>query len=314
MNLAAQESTISVSKLRTGKEKMYLTIVIFFSFFIWIWIFFSVFRQIQEFIYPSTRESSCYVKDQFNEQVTKINRKYLIAGEECIPEEKLSSLFTTPLILLLLFPLTIFLHLLSIAYVRKNAVKIGPEQFPEFWQAVQTISNNIGMEKSPDLFVMQSDGLINAFAMRLVFRRIIVITSSLAETLIEQNNQKQIEAVIAHELGHHALAHTANWNWLLLFSEYVPLLYPALSRAREYSADRVMQAVSRNLNDTERALIKLAGGKLVGSKANIEIYLKQSFEEQGFFSWLAEKVATHPHLPHRIQAIRRLQQKIQSEE
>ena len=88
-----------------------------------------------------------------------------------------------PLIVLFLIGLSIFAHLLSMASIRVNSVKVGPNQFREIWEAVSKISRTMGLKKVPDLYIMQAGGELNAFATRLITRRILVIFSDLAEAL-----------------------------------------------------------------------------------------------------------------------------------
>lgn len=326
---------IDKSKLRTGKEKFYLTIVILFSIIGWIWILYSVYK---DAVNPPPRQEArankeCIVRDNNADTggatVYKIDPSQLFEGERCLPREqltedemrqleqegiptvseiderisKITSIFSFPVLLLLFFFGQLFLHLIAVAFIRINAVKLGSEQFPELWTGFQEEAKRLGMKKTPDAFVMLGQGAVNAFAARLVFRRIIVFFAELAETLTEEGNKKQLNAVIGHELGHHALGHTHILNWFLI-AEIVPFLGPALSRAREYSADRVMKALAIDQEVCERALVKLAAGKRFGQLANIEAFMVQRREEGGFFAWLAEKIATHPHLPNRIKALR----------
>lgn len=326
---------VDKSKLRTSKEKFYLTIVILFSIVGWIWIIYSVYKEATN---PPPRQEArtskeCIVRDTNPDTgeitVYKIDESQLFEGERCLPREqltedetrqleeegiptvseldekisKITSIFSFPVLLLLFFLGQLFLHLVAVAFIRINAVKLGPEQFPELWAGFDKEAKRLGMKKTPDAFVMLGQGAVNAFAARLVFRRIIVFFAELAETLTEEKDGRQLNAVIGHELGHHLLGHTHILNWFLI-AEIVPFLGPALSRAREYSADRVMKALTVDQEVCERALVKLAAGKRFGQLANIEVFLTQRKEEGGFFAWLAEKLATHPHLPNRIKALR----------
>jgi len=218
---------------------------------------------------------------------------------------KIAESLTTPVLILLFFVFGLYSHLLAMAYIRQNGVKVGPQQFSEIYEAVKHLSGRLGMHKQPDVFVITGHGLLNAFATRLVFRRIIVVYSDLAEALIEGRDQKQLLAVLSHELGHQALGHTRLIEWFFWPGKTVPFLGSGLSRAREYSCDRVMKSLIADNQVCEKALIKLAAGGFLGSKTDIEVYLNQRKEEGGFFAWLSEKLSTHPHLPNRIIAVRK---------
>ncbi len=208
-----------------------------------------------------------------------------------------------PSILLGLAFLYLFLHLLGMAAIRINSVKVGPNQFPAIWKSAKTMSERLGLSTVPDMYIVHAGGELNAFATRLVSRKMLVLFSDLADALVEGDDQRQLDAVVAHELAHHALNHTHIYNIFLGPADFLPALSSALSRAREYSADRVMKALIGDSEVCYRALVKLVSGKTLGNKVNIEEYTKQIEEEGGFFVWLSEKLSTHPHLPNRIVAI-----------
>lgn len=324
--LQNQEKIIH-SQLRTKKEILYLIIMVILASLIWFWISFSIFRQ---FVPESTNNSStCYIRDVINNKLTKTDEKYLLPiGEKCVRWEDLSKNeqeeiqktkagleiiggLTTPIYLFFFALFGLFLHYLSIAFIRINAVKVGPKQFPKIWETSRNLSSRLGMKKQPDIFIMLGGGLLNAFAAKLVLRKIIVIYFELADALTEEKNHDQLEAIVGHELGHHALGHTNIFlEWFLTPVEYIPFLSLPLSRAREYSSDRAMFSLVPNLSICERALIKLMAGKRLGNEVNLETYLKQIDEEKGFFTWLAEKVSTHPHIPYRIIALQKFADKI----
>lgn len=323
-------SSINLSTLRTTKEKVYLTLFIILSLGIWGWFIFSAIRQtIALFDTTATPKSACYVRDRISGTVNRVDPELLITGEKCISWDQLSKeeqdkildsekdilakIFqnlTTPILFFFFFLFTLFLHYVSIAYIRMNAVKVGVDQYREFWEMLQKLSLRFKTQTQPDMFIMLGHGMLNAFATRLVLRKFIIVTSELAEALIEAKDKKQLEAVIGHELGHHLLWHTNLFlDLFLLPIQYIPLLSLLLSRAREYSADRVMFALTGDTAVCEKVLIKLAVGKKFAETTNTEVFLKQSFEEQGFFAWFSEKISTHPHLPNRLNSIRRFAQK-----
>lgn len=314
-----------LKKLRTWKEKFYFRGLFVLTLFIWLWLVFSIFRQFAGIVDKHSYTEGCYVRDQLNDKVTKINQKYLLRGELCLQWEDLTrkeqaqikegendvltriiSSITTPVVVMGFIVVSLFLHYFSIAYVRMNAVKVGPEQFPEIWHSMQDISQKFGMKQQPDVFVMLGQGMLNAFAAKLILRKFIVIYAELADALVEENDHRQLEAVLAHEVGHHILGHTKLlWQYFFMPIEFVPFLMLPLSRAREYSADRAMKALMRNDTICHRAMVKLAAGKRYGKVVNIPQYINQIDEEGGFFAWLAEKFSTHPHLPNRLVAIER---------
>ncbi len=197
----------------------------------------------------------------------------------------------------------LFFHVLGMAAIRINSVKVGPNQFPEIYESMVKLSSRMGLEKPPDMYILNVGGELNAFATRLISRKLLVIFSDLAEALIEGKDQKQLDAVVSHELAHHVLNHTHFYNWFLGPANFLPFLSSALSRSREYSSDRVMKALIGEQEACERALVKLVSGKVLGNLVNIDEYTKQIKTETGFFVWLSEVLSSHPHLPKRIIAI-----------
>lgn len=208
-----------------------------------------------------------------------------------------------PTIILGFLIVFLFFHLLGMAAIRINSVKVGPNQFPEIWESMVKLSSRIGLEKPPDMYILNVGGELNAFATRLVSRKLLVIFSDLAEALIEDKDQKQLDAVVSHELAHHVLNHTHFYNWFLGPADFLPFLGSALSRSREYSSDRVMKALIQEQEACERALVKLVSGKALGNLVDIPEYTKQIKTETGFFVWFSEVLSSHPHLPKRIVAI-----------
>ena len=197
------------------------------------------------------------------------------------------------------------MHLYILAFVRMTAVRVGPDQFASVWESAQRLAARLGMKKVPDIFILNGEGMLNAFATKLISRKIIVLFSDLAEALSEPEHQLQLDAVLAHELGHHALGHTKLYLWLLYPGEFIPFISLSWSREREYSADRVMQALIENPEAYERGLIKLAAGKMFGNLANIDRYVDQIKQERGFMVKWAEYFSSHPFLPKRIRELRR---------
>lgn len=276
------EKRINIGQFRTLREKLYLTIICFLAACFWLWTGYSLIEQ-------------------------SINATLWTKTEESLDD--IWGVYASPLILISYFSFGIFSHFLAIAYIRANAIKVGPEQFPEINDSVIKYAKELQMKRVPDVFVMNGNGVLNAFAARLVFRQVLVLYSDLIEALIAEKDFKQLDAIIAHELGHHVLGHTGFWQWLLMPAELIPFLGLTLSRAREYSADRVMKGMMRDNDPCEKAFGKLACGKVLGARVNTDAYIKQYKNERGFFTWLAERLATHPHTPNRIRALRKFEMK-----
>jgi len=196
-----------------------------------------------------------------------------------------------------IFLLYIFLrHGLLIGYLKGNAVRVTENQFPEVYRIATTQSEKLGMRKAPAIYVVQSGGLLNAFATRFFGNDFVVIYSDVLATAYEGGN-KALEFIIGHELGHILRKHSTK-NSLLFPSFIVPFLNQAYSRACEYTCDRIGYSLCPE--GSVPGMLILAAGKHLHSKVNIDEFLRSSQEERGFWKWFAEVFSSHPNLPKRI--------------
>jgi predicted Zn-dependent protease len=93
------------------------------------------------------------------------------------------------------------------------------------------------------------DGLFNAFALKVLSRDFIVITTSILDAC--DKDLSKIEFIIAHEMTHLQRRHTSK-QALLAPSRLMPWLGKAYSRACENSCDGV--AGKFIMNDKEKAI------------------------------------------------------------
>jgi hypothetical protein len=159
------------------------------------------------------------------------------------------------------------------------------------------------MSKVPDVYLLQSGGLLNAFATKLLSRNFVIIYSSLADAC---QDPRQLDFIIAHELGHLAAGHL-RWNALLAPYRLVPWLGPAYSRAREYTCDRCGLAVAGDLEQSTRALAVLAAGGKHGAAVDLAAFEEQRLESGSFWMSVLELVSSHPFLCKRAAALREYQ-------
>jgi Zn-dependent protease with chaperone function len=207
------------------------------------------------------------------------------------------------IILVVFFALSIILHALMMGYIRGNAVKLSEEQFPNVYLQTKELSEKMGLEKVPDIYVLESGGILNAFATRFFGRNMVVIFSDIFD-LAAEKGEDELAFIIAHELAHikrrHVLLHI-----LLLPAKWIPFLGEAYMRACEYTCDRYAVYYVNNFEAAKNALTILAIGKRLYKDVNHRAYLKQIEDEKSIFVWLSEKLSTHPRLPKRIQEVAR---------
>lgn len=77
------------------------------------------------------------------------------------------------------------LYAISVAHIRANGVKISDQQFPEFYQYATELGVEMKMKKMPDIYILQSGGMLNAFATRFFRSNMVVLYSELFEVIME---------------------------------------------------------------------------------------------------------------------------------
>jgi Zn-dependent protease with chaperone function len=193
-------------------------------------------------------------------------------------------------------------HAVFLASVRGNGVRVGPDQLPDLHRRLETASRRLGMERVPELYLLQADGLLNAFATKLLSRRFVILSSSLADACTDP---RQLDFVLGHELGHLAAGHLA-WNAFLLPFRLVPWLGPAYSRAREYTGDRCGLAVVEELEPAMRGLVVLAAGGKYAGEVNLRAFAEQRAESGRFWMATTELMSSHPFLCKRVAELQAL--------
>ncbi len=218
---------------------------------------------------------------------------------------------------------------------------IGEDEYPELHRMVESLATRAGLPK-PKVGIMASP-VPNAFATgRSPSNAVVAVTDSIMRVL----TREELEAVLAHEMAHVknrdmltltmasfismlAFLIMRNWIFIGLFNSrdnnmgalilvYVvsiivwlvsTLLTRALSRYREFAADRG----SAELTDNPRALIS-ALQKISGRMDYVPAEKKQEVEGANAFfiipalsgNTLMELFSTHPSLEKRVAALEEL--------
>jgi Zn-dependent protease with chaperone function len=173
-----------------------------------------------------------------------------------------------------------------------SSVLVGDRQLPHLHKLLLEACEILDLEP-PQLYVRQNP-TPNAytFAMRGKQPFIVIHTS-----LIELLTPAEIQAVIAHELGHLKCEHSVYLtlaNLILLAGQLVPLgslLTQSLQsqilqwvRCAEFTCDRAALLVAQDPQVVASVLMKLAGGSpSLASQLNLEAFLAQarSYENLG---------------------------------
>lgn len=170
-----------------------------------------------------------------------------------------------------------------------SSIRAGPSQLPTLYALLTEACEILGMEHVPDLYVRQNPSP-NAYTLALSGRRpFIVLHTSLLDLL----DNDELQAVIAHELGHlkcdHAVWLTAANVLALGTVSLMPLFTATVEdqvmrwlRAAELSCDRAALLVTQDPKVVVRSFMKLAGGSTrMTSELNVDAFLEQarSYEE-----------------------------------
>lgn len=190
------------------------------------------------------------------------------------------------------------IHALFVGHIRGNAVRLSPRQFPDLYEVASKHSATLGIS-TPDIYLMQAGGVLNAFATRFLRRHFVVLYSDVVELALEKG-VAALGFVLAHELGHVQRKHLKR-RWLLYPSLFVPFLRSAYSRACEYTCDRIGSYCEPG--GARDGLLVLAAGKRLYRDVDAREYMRQIESERGFWVWYAEIISSHPNLPKRLAAV-----------
>jgi len=193
-------------------------------------------------------------------------------------------------------------HALFLAHVRTNGVRVDGQQLPDLHARIRAAASRLGIDRLPEIYVVQGGGLLNAFATKLLSRRYVILLSDLVDHC---EDPRQLDFVVGHELGHFAAGHL-KWNLLLLPYRLVPWLGAAYSRACEYTCDRCGLAAAGDLEQSMRGLVVLAAGGRIAARVNLAAFASQRLESGGFWASVLELTSYHPFLCKRVGALQEM--------
>lgn len=188
---------------------------------------------------------------------------------------------------------------LALARIRSDGIRVSAQQLPDLYARCEDAAQHLGMREVPAVYVIQAGGVLNAFATRLLSRSFVVLH---AEVIERSHDPKQVDFILAHEFGHLAAGHLA-WRTFLMPYMMVPWLGPAYSRACEYTCDRCGLSFVSAEEPAVRGLLLLSVGALA-PQVNVDAWIEQRAETEGFWSGIYELVSTHPFLTKRAAALR----------
>lgn len=207
--------------------------------------------------------------------------------------------------LLLAFIAYLFVQSAFISWLKGNGVRITSSQFPELKEQFDRCCSRLEMEKRPEVYLVNSEGILNALATKFLGQHFIVLYSEVVEAL--EDRPEALNFYLGHELGHVKQKHL-NWGPVLWPAMLLPHLGTAYSRAREYTCDLYGLACCGNREDAERALAVLASGDALWKRLNLEQYRAQVAGTGGFWMSFHEYTADYPWLVKRLEHLRAVDQ------
>lgn len=196
-----------------------------------------------------------------------------------------------------------FILCYTYAGYRSMSVKITEKNFPEIYEIVKEYSQKLNMKKVPTIYLVQGNGILNAFASFIPFKQYIELYADLVEVAYREHKDiDTLRFIIGHEMTHIYLGHAKlYYNYSILFANMVPILPQIASRAREYSCDRIAQRLSGS--DGIDAMMSLTAGIHLYKSVDKEDYIENAKSVKGFFVWCYNLAASHPVIAKRVLAL-----------
>ena len=188
---------------------------------------------------------------------------------------------------------------LALGRIRGNAVKVSERQFPQLHRLAAAHAQRLGLKRVPDVYVMESGGLLNAFATRFMGRDFVIVFSDVLELALAQG-ESAVGFIMGHELAHVWRGHLKH-QWLTMPARLIPYIGLAYSRACEYTCDRI--GAYCQPDGAIAGLLVLAAGKQLHAHVDVKEYASQAETENNFWIRRAEVMSSHPRLPKRIAAL-----------
>ncbi|MCL7959492.1 MAG: M48 family metallopeptidase [marine benthic group bacterium] len=201
---------------------------------------------------------------------------------------------------------------------KANAVRVSEKQYPWIYERTLRVCEIMDLKEIPEVYVSQTP-LVNAGAVGMS-DPFIVLNSSMLEVL----DRDEVEAVVAHEVGHILSGHVLYRTLLLLIMRLAMFRYPIAGlallpilwallewyRKSELSCDRAALLAVQDKEIVMSSLMKLAGGTR-GETLDLDEFIAQSeeYREGGDLLDSVYKVlnvigATHPFSVVRVAELR----------
>lgn len=192
------------------------------------------------------------------------------------------------------------------AIIFGNSVQVSDKQFPEVNRIVCEYSKELGMTHIPLVFIENGNGNVNAFAVKMLSKKYIILKSDLVDLMLKRGKMNELAMIIGHELAHHAAGHTAFFrNLLILPGRIIPFIGAAYGRACELTADRIGYALVGDSLAAQNSLIALAlGSQSLADEVDIDRFVEQEREIPDFMGFIHKIFSSHPRMTRRVLEIK----------
>lgn len=237
------------------------------------------------------------VSEEFSEDYVEDKTQYRYNAFEDIPLE-VEYFVQGVLFIVIIIPVLYYMY----AQYSTMALRITEKNFPEVYELIEEYAHRLGI-KVPKAYVVQQNGVLNAFSAFLLRKQWICIHSELFEVAYrEHKDMDALAFVIAHEMAHIYYGHaTAGYYFSIMFSQMIPVLGSTASRAREYSCDRLAQRLTGT--DGLDAMLVLVVDRHLYKLVDKEDYIAEARGQRGLFVWFYNLLADHPVMCKRIVAL-----------
>lgn len=217
---------------------------------------------------------------------------------EDVPQQIYYALFILVNIVALPFAVSYFY-----AEYRSMSVQITEKTYPEIYAIVEEYAQKLGMKKVPKVYMIQGNGVLNAFSSFIPFKQYIEIYADLLEVgYREHHDMDTIRFIIGHEMAHIYYKHaTMHYEYGMLFSSIIPILSQTASRTREYSCDRLAQLLSGS--DGVDAMMSLTAGIHLYKQVDKADYIEHASKVKGLFVFCYNLMCDHPIITKRVLAL-----------
>ena len=150
---------INVKAYVTTKEKVYLTICFIISGLVWLTALFL----------PG------------------------IAYHYQLTPSPIKSFFSIPLLAIIVF---LIMHWIAReffkAHIFGNSIRVNEMQFSEIYKIALEMAKKMGVDRVPDIFIVNMEGRINALALRFIGHAYVVLYASLVDLMLKRNAVKEL--------------------------------------------------------------------------------------------------------------------------